>query len=133
MLKTKSVHSPISPEDGLRILTSRFQGRGLRTSRYHVWMANLGPSESLLRRGQKQGNLEEWWPEFRKLYIEELFSPQALDRKNPHIKNHGQKFTLRLIRRLARTQNVTLMCHCAEDQKRCHRHLLREVILSKRI
>jgi hypothetical protein len=27
------------------------------------------------------------------------------------IKNHGQKFALRLIKRLAKKRNVTLMCH----------------------
>jgi hypothetical protein len=25
------------------------------------------------------------------------------------------------------------MCHCAEDQKQCHRHELRRVILSNRV
>ena len=50
VIKTKSVFSPIEPRvDGLRILVARFRGRGLPTARYHVWMANLGPSEKLLR------------------------------------------------------------------------------------
>ena len=35
--------------------------------------------------------------------------------------NHGQKFTLRLIARLAKREIVTLLCHCAEDAKQCHR------------
>src|SRR5260370_974771 len=47
MLKTKSVHSPIEPEDGLRILATRGRGRGLPADRFDVWMANLGPSEEL--------------------------------------------------------------------------------------
>jgi hypothetical protein len=45
----------------------------------------------------------------------------------------GQKFTLRLIERLAQTDRVTLLCHCAEDQRQCHRHLLRRLILSDRV
>ena len=50
MLRTKSVHSAIEPEgDGLRILATRFRGRGMRRERYDVWMPNLGPSETLLR------------------------------------------------------------------------------------
>jgi hypothetical protein len=28
---------------------------------------------------------------------------------------------------------VTLLCHCAEDQAQCHRHLLRRLILSSRV
>ena len=49
MIKTKSVHSPIERQDGLRILAARLRGRGLPANRYDVWMANLGPSETLLR------------------------------------------------------------------------------------
>ena len=48
MLRTKSVWSPIQREDGLRILATRFRGRGMPKDRYNVWMANLGPSEALL-------------------------------------------------------------------------------------
>ena len=33
---------------------------------------------------------------------------------------------------MAREGNVTLMCHCDEDAKQCHRHILRELILSNR-
>lgn len=130
MLKTKSVWSPIERSDGVRILATRFRGRGMPVSRYHVWMANLGPSERLLRSGQG-GAIT--WAEFSRGYRDELFASAATDKKNKTIKNHGQKFTLRLIKRLARGGNVTLLCHCAEDQEQCHRHLLKRVILSSKI
>ena len=46
MIKTKSVFSPIEhAKDGVRILATRFRGRGLPSSRYDVWMANLGPAK----------------------------------------------------------------------------------------
>jgi len=49
-LRVKSVYSPInSRRDGLRILATRFRGRGMTTDRYDVWMPSLGPSEKLLR------------------------------------------------------------------------------------
>jgi uncharacterized protein YeaO (DUF488 family) len=129
-LKTKSVWSPISANDGLRILATRFRGRGMPTSRYHVWMANLGPTERLLRGGQRG---EMSWSEFTRRYRAELFAAGRVDGANRTIKNHGQKFTLRLIKHLARRQSVTLLCHCAEDQHRCHRHVLRRLILSSRV
>ena len=48
MIRTKSVYFTIDrKKDGLRILATRFRGRGLPVSRYDVWMANLGPSERL--------------------------------------------------------------------------------------
>jgi uncharacterized protein YeaO (DUF488 family) len=58
-----------------------------------------------------------------------MFAPAGIDKANVNIKNHGQKFTFRLLKRLAAQQNVTVMCHCAEDQRHCHRHILRELIL----
>lgn len=129
-LATKSVWSPIGQRDGLRILATRFRGRGLSTGRYDVWMANLGPSEALLR-AFLAGDLT--WATFARRYRAELFAGGSADAANRTIRNHGQKFTLRLIKELARRQPVTLLCHCAEDQPHCHRHLLRQVILSARV
>ena len=126
MIRTKSVHSPIEPKkDGLRILATRLRGRGLPKGRYDVWMANLGPSEQLLRDVQA-GRVS--WTVFMHRYHRELFEGGTIDRRNRTIKNHGQKFTLRLIQRLARRAPVTLLCHCAEDQRHCHRHVLRKLL-----
>jgi len=131
MLKTKSVWTPLNHKtDGLRILVTRIRGRGLPASRYDVWMANLGPSERLLRSGQG-GKVS--WAQFARHYRTELFLDGPIDKRNRTIKNHGQKFTLRLVKQLARRGRVTLMCHCAEDQRQCHRHVLRKLILSNRV
>jgi len=131
MLKTKSVWSPINRKsDGLRVLVTRFRGRGMPTSRYDVWMPSLGPSEHLLRQGQT-GIVS--WAQFAREYRKELFLDGPIDQRSRTIKNHGQKFTLRLIKRLARSSTITLMCHCAEDQLHCHRHTLRALILSNRV
>lgn len=131
MLKTKSIHSPVDPEgDGLRILVARFRGRGVRKERYDVWMANLGPSEPLLR-GFLSGAID--WSSYTRRYKAEMFQSGGVDQHNKVILNHGQKFTLRLIKKLAERQPVTLLCHCAEEEKQCHRHLLREIILSKKV
>jgi uncharacterized protein YeaO (DUF488 family) len=131
MLKTKSIWSPIDRKrDGLRILATRFRGRGIATTRYDVWMASLGPSERTLRAVQA-GRIP--WPEFARRYRAELLMDGYVDGRNTAIKNHGQKFTLRLIGRLAQKSNVTLLCPCSEDQQHCHRHLLRRAILKNSI
>jgi len=131
MLNTKSVWSPISGKaDGLRILATRFRGRGMPASRYDVWMPSLGPSERLLRAVQA-GRIT--WAAFAAGYRAELFMDGPIDARSRSIKNHGQKFTLRLIKRLARSGHVTLMCHCAEDEDQCHRHVLQTLILSSRV
>lgn|ERR1700733_386473 len=131
MSKAKSVWTPINRRtDGLRILVTRIRGRGLPASRYDVWMANLGPSESLLSAVQ-DGRVS--WARFSRQYQKELFLDGPIDKRSRTIKNHGQKFTLRLVKRLARGGRVTLLCHCAEDQQECHRHVLRRLILSNRV
>jgi uncharacterized protein YeaO (DUF488 family) len=130
MIRTKSVYSPINPgKDGLRILATRIRGRGLRKSRYHAWMANLGPSERLLSLN-RSGKIS--WADFGRRYRRELIdSSVGFDKSNKGIKNHGQKFTLRLIQKLGRRGNVTLMCHCDENQARCHRHLLAKMLAGR--
>jgi uncharacterized protein YeaO (DUF488 family) len=126
MLRTKSVHTPIEPDDGLRILVARFRGRGMPKDRYDVWMASLGPSEELLR-----AYLDDKvsWSEYTRRYRSEMRGESSsFDRRNRTIKNLGQKFTLRLIDHLSKQGNVTLLCHCDEDEKQCHRHLLKKLI-----
>jgi uncharacterized protein YeaO (DUF488 family) len=125
MIKTRNVERPIKKDDGLRILATRFRGRGLPTSQYDVWMPALGPSEELLRAIQA-GEID--WKTFTKRYREELFLDGPIDDRSATIKNHGQKSTLRLLRALAEKQNVTLMCHCAEDATQCHRFILQKEI-----
>ena len=129
VITTKSVSTKIDPErDGLRILAARFRGRGLPSSAYDVWMPNLGPSEGLLRSFQSKSIR---WNDFARRYRAELWESASSDRQNRTIKNHGQKFTLRLLQELGRRGNVTLLCHCAEGEAHCHRHLLGKVLRGK--
>lgn len=86
MLKQKSVWWPSTSTDGLRILVTRFRGRGMPTNRYHVWMANLGPSEQVLK-AMLRGQIT--WAEFSRRYRKELFEGAPLDKRNATIKNHG--------------------------------------------
>jgi len=128
-IRTKSVHSPIDRRrDGLRILATRFRGRYMPVNRYDVWMPNLAPSEALLKNAQ--GGLISWG-QFSRQYRRELGESGGVDKRNRVIKNHGQKFTLRLLQKLSRSQNVTLMCHCDEDQQQCHRHSLKKLLTTK--
>ena len=125
MIKTRSVWSEPTKRDGMRILATRFRGRGLPTSRYDVWMPSLWPSEQLLK-AVLSGAID--WKAFTKRYKEELFLDGPIDDRSETIKNHGQKSTLRLLRALATKQDITLMCHCDEDATECHRFLLAKEI-----
>jgi uncharacterized protein YeaO (DUF488 family) len=91
-------------------------------------MPNLGPSEELLRSFLSK---EISWAVFSKRYRQELFEEGSIDKRNRTIKNHGQKFTLRLLNEMAAIRPVTLMCHCSEDQMHCHRYLLKDLLQRK--
>src|SRR5689334_3701083 len=130
MRKTKSVYSRAAENDGLRILATRFRGRGMSSNLYDVWMPSLGPSEQLLKSVQS-GKMTR--AAFTRDSEKELSLDGSIDSRNRTIKNHGQKSTLRLIKAMAREGNVTLMCHCDEDAKQCHRHILHQLILSNRV
>jgi uncharacterized protein YeaO (DUF488 family) len=125
MIKTRSVQSDIRRDDGLRILATRFRGRGLPASKYDVWMPALGPSEQLLK-AMMGGAID--WKTFTRRYHDELYLDGPIDDRSETIKNHGQKSTLRLLRALAQKQHVTLLCHCVEDARECHRFLLAKEI-----
>jgi uncharacterized protein YeaO (DUF488 family) len=130
-IHTKCVTEPIEPDlDGLRLAVTRYLPRGVKRSRYDVWLPNLAPSESLLHRF-----LEDKipWSQFAKAYQVELFEAAAVDEDNPRIKNHGQKFTLRLLKELATRQPITLMCSCAPEELHCHRHVLKKILESSKV
>jgi uncharacterized protein YeaO (DUF488 family) len=79
MLRTRCVRSPISRKrDGLRILVTRFRGRGLPAARYDAWMPNLGPSERLLGSFQDRGLS---WAQFSRRYRNELFLDGPIDKR----------------------------------------------------
>lgn len=99
----------------------------MKKTRYDVWMANLGPSEQLLKIF-RAGEIS--WQAFSRFYKEEMREEPPLDRNNQNIKNHGQKFTFRLIQKLASRGPVTLMCHCDGDEPECHLRLLERMIES---
>ncbi len=130
-IQTKSIRTPIERErDGLRLLVTRYTVRGCPRTQYDAWMPNLGPSEPLLKAWHAK---EIEWREFARRYKNEMFEMGPMDEKNTRIKNYGQKFTLRLIKELARRQPVTLLCYCEEDEACCHRHLLKALLESGRV
>jgi uncharacterized protein YeaO (DUF488 family) len=100
----------------------------LPADRFDIWMADLGPSEQL-RDGILAGQIS--WSEYSRRYLKELLETGGVDSRNERIKNHGQKFTLRLLQHLAEKQTITLLCHCAEEEPHCHRHLLKALLEKK--
>lgn len=129
-IATKSISSPLESSDGLRVLVARFRGHRVPKSRYDLWLPSLGPSEELLKQFLAG---EIAWGEFSREYRRELWLDGGADERNHTVKNHGQKGLLRMLKYLATQQPVTLLCHCAEEEKHCHRHLLRQMLLGAKV
>src|SRR5690606_34720717 len=125
MLKTRSIRSPATRADGLRILVSRYRGHGVPKDACDVWMPSLGPSERLLKSFLAD---KTSWAEFRKRYREEILPTRVGEPDSPRLRNHGQKYTLRLLKKLSEKQTVTLMCHCPDDEPHCHLRVLAPLI-----
>jgi uncharacterized protein YeaO (DUF488 family) len=114
--------SPRVAGEGLRIGTARRPPRGVKKSLlaaqnyYDVWFPNLAPSEELLKRGQR-AETEREWRAFARAYRKEMATPE-------------NRRTLDLLAALSHGANFSVGCYC-EDESRCHRSLLREMLAER--
>lgn len=117
-IRTRRWNDPVEPGDGTRILVSRYRPRALRKEHetWDEWQKALGPSVDLHadyygRSGPPIGLLE-----YEVRYRDEMSRQSALIET--------------LARRVASGETVTLLCSSAcTDAAKCHRTLLREMIL----
>jgi len=111
--------TPRAEDEGLRIGTVRRPPRGVPKAEYaerdlyDVWLPNLAPSEELLKTG-KMANQERSWRVFARRYRSEMKRPE-----NSRV--------LDLLAAMSRQANFSVGCYC-EDETRCHRSLLRELL-----
>ena len=100
MLRLKSLKEPTSPEDGLRILISRYRPRYLpkNNESWDQWWKDLAPTKALFKEFVKDKTIG--WNEYERKFRREI-------RNNPNSLN-----ALNALRSLSKTSNVTIMCHC---------------------
>lgn len=116
-LKHRRWCDPAEPDDGLRILITRFRPRGLPKAKetWDVWRKELGPSAPLLAafHGKEGGPIT--LDEYRERYLREM-EPQ-------------QDLIAELAARVDGGETVTLLCSrdCVIPQA-CHRTILKELI-----
>ena len=112
--------SPRTTDEGLRIGTVRRPPRGVPKSEYSqrdlydVWFPLLAPSETLLKQGL-DAESDADWKRFARAYRQEMRSPEP-------------KRALELLAALSHQANFSVGCYCA-DEARCHRSILRELLL----
>ena len=115
--------SPREAGEGLRIGTVRRPPRGVRKEEYSskniydVWFPNLSPSERLLKQAQAAGD-EKSWRAFKRRFVAEMKSPEA-------------SRDLDLLAALSHHTDLAIGCYC-KDEERCHRSILRQLLVERR-
>jgi uncharacterized protein YeaO (DUF488 family) len=120
-IRTRRWDDPPQTGEGTRILVCRFRPRGLakRAETWDEWWRELGPSEELHAAAYGKGQAAIAFDEYRRRYVAEMGENPARAR-------------LRELRdRVAAGERLTLLCSSAcTDESRCHRSLLRELLLA---
>lgn len=111
-IRLKRVYDEPSPEDGRRILITRYWPRGVHKSVVDEYNSRLAPSRELITE-YKKGDLG--WDDFGNRYRRELNNPES-------------QAGLRRLAQIAHDRVITLLCFCP-DEWNCHRKLLREAII----
>lgn len=83
---------------------------------YDIWFPNLSPSAELVAEAMKASD-EKAWVTFRRKFRHEM---SELDRSRE----------LDMLAALSHQTNFSLGCYC-EDENRCHRSVLRELLLDR--
>jgi uncharacterized protein YeaO (DUF488 family) len=117
-LRTKRWDDPTSPDDGHRLLVTRYRPRGLPKDQetWHAWDKDLAPSVELHAAAYgKAGRLTLNWDTYRQRYLTEML------RQKPRIQA--------LAARVRAGETITLLCssQCTRED-RCHRSLLKMLI-----
>lgn len=110
------------PGEGLRIGTVRRPPRGVPKAEfasgnwYDVWLPNLAPAAETVKLAQS-GSTKREWAAFEKRYRAEMA-------------NADNSRVLDLLAALSHTANFAVGCYC-EDESRCHRSILRQLLLDR--
>jgi uncharacterized protein YeaO (DUF488 family) len=106
--------------EGLRVGTVRRPPRGVPKAEfakrdfYDVWMPDLSPSAELVGWVMRAGGDEKSWKTFERRYRAEMKTPE-------------RSRLLDLLAALSHQTNFAVGCYC-EDEGRCHRSILRELL-----
>jgi uncharacterized protein YeaO (DUF488 family) len=114
---------PREPDEGIRLGTVRRPPRGVkkedyaRRNFYDAWLPELSPAAELVSWAMAGGLTDSKWKTFARRYRAEMSQPAA-------------QHLLELLAVLSRTADFSVGCYC-EDESRCHRSLLRELLVEK--
>jgi uncharacterized protein YeaO (DUF488 family) len=114
--------SPRIKGEGLRIGTVRRPPRGVPKTEfatqnwYDVWFPNLAPSQATMKLGLSARTPAQW-NRFVRKYRAEMARPES-------------RHAIALLAALSHQADFSVGCYC-EDQSRCHRSVLRELLAAR--
>jgi len=120
-LRVVRLGTPRHPDEGLRLGTVRRPPRGVPRSEfasrnyYDVWVPELAPSPKLFSWAISQPLTDARWKRFAREYRKEMRAPAAAR-------------LIALLGQLSSQTNFSVGCYCV-DESRCHRSLLRELLI----
>ncbi|HEV7300009.1 MAG TPA: DUF488 family protein [Tepidisphaeraceae bacterium] len=116
-IHTKRWNDPREPDDGHRLLVTRYRPRGVAKAdeTWDAWDPSLGPTKDLHAAVYTSSASPVPWPIYRKQYIAQQ-------------KENADKIAA-LAKRSQAGETITLLCSSAcERESRCHRSILKELI-----
>lgn len=115
--------TPRDSDEGLRIGTVRRPPRGVRKEDYarrdyfDLWLPELAPSAPLVSLALSEPFTPKRWAVYQKRYRREMRQPAA-----------GR--LIALLAALSSQTNFSVGCYC-EDETRCHRSLLKRLLIER--
>ena len=115
--------TPRDPDEGLRIGTVRRPPRGVRKEDYaprdyfDVWLPELAPCAPLVSLALSEPFTPQRWAVYQRRYRREMRQPAA-------------QRLITLLAALSLQTNFSVGCYC-EDETRCHRSLLRRLLIEQ--
>jgi uncharacterized protein YeaO (DUF488 family) len=110
------------PGEGLRLGAVRRPPRGIRKAEYasknfyDIWLPTLAPSPALVKQALAARS-ERDWNRFVKKYRTEMAAT-------------NENATLDVLAALSHQADFSVGCYCA-DESRCHRSVLRQILLER--
>lgn len=112
--------SPRARDEGLRLGTVRRPPRGVkkkdhaRLDYYDTWLPELAPSAPLVSSALSKPWTDARWAAFARRYRAEMRRPET-------------QRLIGLLALLSQQTNISVGCYC-EDESRCHRSVLRDLL-----
>jgi uncharacterized protein YeaO (DUF488 family) len=111
---------PRRPGEGIRLGTVRRPPRGVRKEDFgrrdyfDVWLPDVAPSGELVSWALSEPFTDKRWARYEKAYRGEMKKPPA-------------QRLISLLAALSRQTDFSIGCYC-EDETRCHRSILRDLL-----